>query len=115
MAEEKSIDNINKLKIVCKKCDTEIIVKIGKVVSQCPTCDTMLNDTKAFKLLDEAFSEFTRFHNFNFELLCKEEGQMAEDENIVKATCRELGFTYKELAEAIGYGGDTLRNIASKK
>ena len=27
---------------------------------------------------------------------------MAEDENIVKATCRELGITQKELAEKLG-------------
>lgn len=37
-----------------------------------------------------------------------------EKENIVKATCKELGITYRELGEAIGYGGDSLRNIASK-
>lgn len=35
--------------------------------------------------------------------------------NIVKRTCQELGMTYKELGEAIGYSGDSLRNIASKK
>lgn len=37
------------------------------------------------------------------------------DRNIVKLTCKELGFTYKELGEAIGYSGDSLKNIASKE
>ena len=38
---------------------------------------------------------------------------MAEDENIVKATCKELGMTYKELGEAIGYKPDTVNKSAS--
>jgi len=38
---------------------------------------------------------------------------MAEDENIVKATCRELGMTYKELGEAIGYSESNLRKSVS--
>ena len=37
------------------------------------------------------------------------------EKNIVKKTCKELGLTYKELGEAIEYGGDSLRNTASKK
>ena len=35
------------------------------------------------------------------------------DENIVKRTCKELGLTYKELAEAIGVKESTLNKIAS--
>ena len=65
------IENINKLKVTCKNCDTEIVVKIGRTVSQCPSCDTVLNDTRAFKLLEDAFREFGKFRNFNFELICK--------------------------------------------
>ena len=38
-----------------------------------------------------------------------------QDENIVKKTCKDLNITYRELGEAIGYGGDSLRNTASKK
>jgi len=38
---------------------------------------------------------------------------MAEDENIVKATCRELGVTQKELAESIGASEGTVRNWSS--
>lgn len=37
-----------------------------------------------------------------------------KQDNIVKRTCKELGMTYKELGEAIGYGEDSLRNVASK-
>ena len=36
------------------------------------------------------------------------------EENIIKLTCKELGLTYKQLGDAIGYSGDSLRNIASK-
>ncbi|MCD4667083.1 MAG: transcriptional regulator [Sulfurimonas sp.] len=35
--------------------------------------------------------------------------------NIVESTRQELGLTYKELGEAIGYDEDSLKNIASKK
>lgn len=35
-------------------------------------------------------------------------------ENIVKHTCKELGISYKELGDAIGFGTDTLRNVASQ-
>ncbi len=35
-------------------------------------------------------------------------------ENIIKQTCKELGLTYKQLGELIGFNGDTLNNMASK-
>lgn len=38
---------------------------------------------------------------------------MAEDENIVKLTCKELGLTYKQLGEAIGVSESSLRSSAS--
>jgi len=31
------------------------------------------------------------------------------DENIVKKTCKELGMTYKELGEAIGYSEPAIK------
>ena len=34
-------------------------------------------------------------------------------ENIVKQTAKELGMTYKELAEAIGYGEDAVKKAAA--
>ena len=34
-------------------------------------------------------------------------------ENIVKQTCKELGLTYKELAESIGYSESNLRKSVS--
>ncbi len=39
---------------------------------------------------------------------------MAEDENIVKATCRELGITQKELAEMMGVNIGTPAQWSSK-
>lgn len=35
------------------------------------------------------------------------------NQNIVKSTCQELGMTYKELGEAIGYKPDTVNKSAS--
>lgn len=35
------------------------------------------------------------------------------NENLIKLTCKELGLTYKELAEAIGYGEGAIKNSAS--
>lgn len=39
---------------------------------------------------------------------------MTAEENLIKQTCKELGLTYKQLGEAIGFSGDTLNNMASK-
>lgn len=33
--------------------------------------------------------------------------------NLIKATCKELGLTYKQLGEAIGYGEGAIKNSAS--
>ncbi|MFY4690906.1 transcriptional regulator [Campylobacter jejuni] len=38
---------------------------------------------------------------------------MAE-ENIIKKTCKELGLTYRQLGELIGYNGDSLNTMANK-
>ena len=34
------------------------------------------------------------------------------EENIVKHTCKELGITYKQLGEAIGYSENSVSNAA---
>ena len=39
---------------------------------------------------------------------------MAEDENIVKQTCKELGVTQKELSERLGVSDGTVRKWASQ-
>ena len=39
---------------------------------------------------------------------------MADDENIVKKVCKDLGITQKELAERIGVNDVTVRNWSSK-
>ncbi len=31
-----------------------------------------------------------------------------KSENLIKKTCKELGLTYRELGEAIGYGEETI-------
>lgn len=37
-----------------------------------------------------------------------------EQTNIVKRTCKELGITYKELSEAIGYGESSVNGAATR-
>lgn len=37
------------------------------------------------------------------------------DDNIIKRTCKELGITYKELGDAIGYSESSVRSSASTK
>ncbi|TLD85391.1 transcriptional regulator [Helicobacter sp. MIT 11-5569] len=37
-----------------------------------------------------------------------------KNENLIKKTCKELGLTYRELGEKIGFNGNTLNNMASK-
>ena len=38
---------------------------------------------------------------------------MTAEENLIKQTCKELGLTYKQLGEAIGYGEGAIKNSAS--
>ncbi|TLD85550.1 transcriptional regulator [Helicobacter sp. MIT 05-5294] len=38
---------------------------------------------------------------------------MKENENLIKKTCKELGLTYRELGEKIGYSEATLNKNAS--
>lgn len=39
--------------------------------------------------------------------------EFIKDENVVKATCKEFGITYRELGESIGYKPDTINKAAS--
>ena len=36
-----------------------------------------------------------------------------KEQNIIKATCKELGLTYKQLGELIGYSEGALKTISS--
>lgn len=38
---------------------------------------------------------------------------MSEEQNIIKKTCKELGLTYAQLAEEIGYGEGALKVAVS--
>ena len=40
---------------------------------------------------------------------------MTADDNIVKRVCKELGLTYKQLGEAIGYSESALNNAARQE
>lgn len=48
-----------------------------------------------------------------FQMAKDFEEHFLEKENIVKATCKELGLTYKELGEVIGYSEGALKTSAS--
>ena len=37
---------------------------------------------------------------------------MSEEQNIIKKTCKELGLTYAQLAEQIGYGENSVSNAS---
>lgn len=37
---------------------------------------------------------------------------MSEEQNIIKKTCKELGMTYSQLAEQIGYGENSVSNAS---
>ncbi|MEA3315417.1 MAG: transcriptional regulator [Campylobacterota bacterium] len=39
----------------------------------------------------------------------------AKEENIIKKTCKELGLTYRELGEKIGYGEGALKMSVSNQ
>lgn len=41
------------------------------------------------------------------------EYEFIKDENVIKATCKELEITYRELGESIGYKPDTINKAAS--
>ncbi|PAF50438.1 transcriptional regulator [Helicobacter sp. 13S00477-4] len=38
---------------------------------------------------------------------------MSNEQNLIKKTAKELGMTYKELGEAIGYSEATLKSVVS--
>ncbi|AXH16377.1 transcriptional regulator [Malaciobacter mytili LMG 24559] len=38
---------------------------------------------------------------------------MSEEQNIIKKTCKELGLTYAQLAEQIGYSEGNINKVAS--
>ena len=38
---------------------------------------------------------------------------MEKSDNLIKHTCKELGLTYKQLGEAIGYKPDTVNKAVS--
>ena len=40
---------------------------------------------------------------------------MTADDNIVKRVCKEIGLTYKQLGEAIGYSESALNNAARQE
>lgn len=81
---------------------------------KCPKCGaTNINQDKHDK--------FANFELDDSDLVCKTCGYVDSEikflydgqENLIKYTCRELGLTYKQLGEAIGYGEGAIKNSAS--
>lgn len=81
---------------------------------KCPKCGaTNINQDKHDKIAN--------FELDDSDLVCKTCGYVDSEikflydgqENLIKHTCRELGLTYKQLGEAIGYGEGAIKNSAS--
>ena len=81
---------------------------------KCPKCGaTNINQDRHDKLAN--------FELDDSDLVCKTCGYVDSEikflydgqENLIKYTCRELGLTYKQLGEAIGYGEGAIKNSAS--
>ena len=80
---------------------------------KCPKCGaTNINQDKHDK--------FANFELDDSDLVCKTCGYVDSEikflydgqENLIKYTCRELGLTYKQLGEAIGYGEEAVSKAA---
>lgn len=80
---------------------------------KCPKCGaTNINQDKHDKIAN--------FELDDSDLVCKTCGYVDSEikflyygqENLIKHTCRELGLTYKQLGEAIGYGEEAVSKAA---
>jgi hypothetical protein len=81
---------------------------------KCPKCGaTNINQDKHDKIAN--------FELDDSDLVCKTCGHVDSEikflydgqENLIKHTCRELGLTYKQLGEAIGYSESAIKNAGS--
>ena len=81
---------------------------------KCPKCG-------ATNINQDRHDKFANFELDGSDLVCKTCGYVDSEikflydgqENLIKYTCRELGLTYKQLGEAIGYGEGAIKNSAS--
>ena len=82
---------------------------------KCPKCGaTNINQDKHDK--------FANFELDDSDLVCKTCGYVDSEikflydgqENLIKYTCRELGLTYKQLGEAIGYSEAAIKAAIAK-
>lgn len=81
---------------------------------KCPKCG-------ATNVKQDKHDKFANFELDDSDLVCKTCGYVDSEikffydgqENLIKHTCRELGLTYKQLGEAIGYGEGAIKNSAS--
>lgn len=76
MTDEKQILNIKKLKVVCKKCNTEIITDLGYTAYSCPVCGQSFgvrNDKNYFTRLYEVLCELKNSQMADFSLICEKD------------------------------------------
>ena len=81
---------------------------------KCPKCGST-------EIKQDRHDKLANFELDNSDLVCKTCGHVDSEikflydgqENLIKHTCRELGLTYKQLGEAIGYGEGAIKNSAS--
>ncbi|MDL0089998.1 hypothetical protein [Campylobacter gastrosuis] len=76
MSDENKILNIKKLKIVCSKCKTEIIMDLGATAYSCPVCGqsfVVRGDMNYFIRLYELLLELKSNPAAEFSLICERE------------------------------------------
>ena len=80
---------------------------------KCPKCGST-------EIKQDRHDKLANFELDNSDLVCKTCGHVDSEikflydgqENLIKHTCRELGLTYKQLGEAIGYGEEAVSKAA---
>lgn len=70
------LKNIKRLRIVCNRCETEIITAIGSTVRSCPVCTEpfdIMSDDNVYIKLERAIKEMANNQRATFEFVCEGE------------------------------------------
>lgn len=75
MIGESKILNIKKLKITCKKCETQVILKLGETAYRCPVCGAgfLPGVDNVFLKLSQTLSELAECDAAGFSFICDDE------------------------------------------
>lgn len=81
---------------------------------KCPKCGST-------EIKQDRYDKLANFELDDSDLVCRTCGYVDSEikflydgqENLIKHTCRELGLTYKQLGEAIGYSESAIKNAGA--